>query len=142
MLLSLTLAATADCNDVTLEIYVDSNKIFQSAASTQVQTVSYSLSENPSDHVLRLVMSGKTRHHTTINPQGEILHDVAFLLNALEFENIDMTPVFYHNNPCYTHNLNGSAIERVDEFSGYIGCNGTIDFKFSTPIHLWMYQKI
>ena len=87
-------------------------------------------------------MSGKNKYHTKIDAQGEITYDVAFLVNQLEFENIDMTPVFYHTNPCYTHNLNGSGPERVDEFSGFMGCNGTIDFKFSTPIYLWMYQKI
>jgi hypothetical protein len=70
------------------------------------------------------------------------MYDVAFLVNALEFEDIDMTPVLYPNNPCYTHNLNGSAEERVDEFSGFMGCNGTASFEFSTPIYLWMYGKI
>lgn len=142
MILKLILAATADSSDVKLKIYVNNEIIFQTHASTAEQTVTHEIAELPQDHVLRLEMSGKTKHHTKINSQGEIMYDVAFLVNALEFEEIDMTPVFYQGNPCYTHNLNGSAAERTDEFSGFMGCNGTVDFKFFTPIYLWMYGKI
>jgi hypothetical protein len=142
MIINLNVSATVECSDVFLEICVDNDTVFKTAATTQPQTISCFVKEDPANHVLKLVMSGKTKYHTKINEQGEITYDVAFLVNRLEFEDIDMTPVFYHNNSCYTHNLNGSATERVDEFSGFMGCNGTVDFKFSTPIYLWMYQKI
>lgn len=142
MKLKLSLSATVDCADVVIKVYVDNNEIFQSVATTLEQIITHEIPETPSDHVLRLEMSGKTKYHTKISPAGELTYDVAFLVNALEFEDIDMTPVFYHHTPCYTHNLNGSAEERIDEFSGFIGCNGTVDFKFSTPIYLWFYGKI
>jgi hypothetical protein len=142
MILKLLLSATADNDDVMLGVFVDDEQIFQSAATVTQQTVTHEISELPGDHVLRLEMSGKTKQHTQVNSSGEIMYDVAFLVNALEFEDIDMTPVLYPNNPCYKHNLNGSAEERVDEFSGFMGCNGTASFEFSTPIYLWMYGKI
>ena len=142
MILKLTLAATEDSNDVKLDVYVDNEKIFHLCASNAEQTIIHEITELPGDHVLRLEMSGKTKHHTTINSHGEMTYDVAFLVNALEFEEIDMTPILYQGTLCYTHNLNGSAVERIDEFSGFMGCNGTVDFKFFTPIYLWMYGKI
>lgn len=142
MILKLTLSSTVDCNDVNINVYVDNEKIFQSVATIAEQTIVHEVAEEPGDHVLRLEMSGKTKNHTKINSAGEMTYDVAFLVNVLEFEDIDMTPVLYTGNPCYTHNLNGSAAERIDEFSGFMGCNGTVDFKFFTPIYLWMYGRI
>jgi hypothetical protein len=142
MKLSLTISATTDCNDIALQVFINDTEIFQSTAKCQQQIIEHIISEDPSDHVLKIKMTGKNRKHTQINSQGEIVSDVAFIVDRLEFEDIDMTPIFYYNNPCYTHNLNGSGVDRVDEFSGFMGCNGTIEFKFYTPIYLWMYQKI
>ena len=142
MKLSLTLSATKDCNDVCVKIFIDNIEIFQSTAKCQPHTIEYTILENPADHDLKIVMAGKTRRHTQINNQGEIISDVAFMVDRLEFEDIDMTPIFYQGEPSYTHNLNSSSAERTDEFSGFMGCNGTVSFKFSTPIYLWLYGRI
>ena len=37
---------------------------------------------------------------------------------------------------------NGTQPEIADNFFGIAGCNGTISFRFSTPIYLWLLENM
>lgn len=138
MKINLEFSASADCDDILIEIYLDDNKIFESTAQQRSQQVLCEINETPANHALKLVMSGKNRTHTTINSVGEITRDIYFKIDQLEFEDLDMQEVFCLGKQCYTHNFNSNQPEFLDEFYGIIGCNGTVNIEFSTPIYLWL----
>jgi hypothetical protein len=58
----------------------------------------------------------------------------------LEFDEILLGQIFI-NNAVYTHNCNGTAPETQNTFYGKMGCNGTVELKFTTPVYLWMLEN-
>ena len=140
MKLELDFSANKNCADVFLEVYCDDKAILKSPAQAVKQTVQLELLEHPADHVLRLIMHGKNHTHTVVDQQDQIVDDVYFTVDRLEFEELDMKEIFCQGQNCYTHSFNQDQPTVIDEFYGFIGCNGSIDFKFSTPFFLWLNQ--
>jgi hypothetical protein len=142
MHLELDILANVDCTDIMLEVYINNTNIFKTTAQQKIQTIVYDIDEDPADHELKLVMSGKNSKHTVVDTNGQITSDVFFIINRLEFEELDMKEVFCQGYKGYTHSFNSAQPEFLDEFYGIIGCNGRIEFKFSTPIYLWLHNII
>jgi hypothetical protein len=143
MHIELDISANTDCNDIVLEVYVDHTKLFQSVAQTQIQTITYNLTEESAEHELKLIMSGKTSEHTIVDANGQITCDIFFIINRLEFEELDMRELFcLGRRSRHRHNFNSSWPEFDDEFYGNIGCNGTVFIPFSTPIYLWLGNNL
>jgi hypothetical protein len=143
MHIELDISANTDCNDIVLTVYVDHHKIFQSTAQSQIQTITYDLDEDPEEHKLLLVMSGKNSTHTRLDDNDQIVSDIFFTINRLEFEQLDMKELFCQGRRSWhTHSFNSSQPEFDDEFYGDIGCNGTVVIPFSTPIYLWLSDNL
>jgi hypothetical protein len=142
MKLDLEFSASADCEDISIAIYINNSLLFDATAKQATQSVTCELSEEPGDHVLTLVMSGKNHTHTTIDDTGKIISDVYVNIDKLEFEELDMKEIYCLGKPCYTHSFNSTQPEFLDEFYGIVGCNGTVKIEFSTPIHLWLLDHI
>ena len=142
MKIEIDLRATQICPDIHLEIRFDDQCVANLTAIDTIQTVTLSLSDSAQEHVLQLVMQGKNKTHTRLDDQGQILDDVAFLIERLEFEDLDMRPIFCQGLCCYTHNGNGTLQEFLDEFYGYMGCNGRVEMRFTTPIFLWLADQV
>jgi len=143
MHIELDISANVDCTDIVLEVHIDNNKIFQTTAQKQIQTIMHDLVEDPVDHELKLVMSGKNRTHTTVDNEGKIVSDIFFTINRLEFEYLDMHEVFcIGKRSRYRHSFNSTQAEFDDEFYGDIGCNGTVFMPFFTPIYLWFVNNL
>jgi len=139
MHLELDISANADCTEIRLEVYVNDTNIFQTTAQQKIQTIIYDIDESPADHELKLVMSGKTSDHTMINDNGQITSDIFFIVNRLEFEELDMKEMFCQGRRSrHRHNFNSTQPEFDDEFYGNLGCNGIVTIPFSTPIYLWL----
>ena len=139
MHLELDISANADCTDIRLEVYINDTNIFQTTAQQKIQTIIYDIDESPADHELKLVMSGKTSEHTMINDNGQITSDIFFIVNRLEFEELDVKEMFCQGRRSWhKHSFNSTQSEFDDEFYGEIGCNGTVFMPFSTPIYLWL----
>ena len=143
MRLELDISANNDCTDIVIEVYVDQALIFQSTAQQQQQTVTYDISEDPGDHELQLVMSGKNFTHTIVDSNGQITSDIFFTINRLEFEELDMRKLFWlGQRRRHSHSFHSTQPEFDDEFYGDIGCNGTVFIPFSTPIYLWLSNNL
>lgn len=138
MKIELDLVANKNCTEVMLDVYCDDRKIFSTSATDVTHTVEIDVDDQPAQHQLRLVMSGKTRQHTKLDDQGNIAEDVFFTVSRLEFEELDMREIFCLGRPCYRHSFNGTRSEFLDEFYGFIGCNGTVELIFETPVFLWL----
>jgi hypothetical protein len=138
MQLSLDVGANQFCKEIMLEVWIDEQKIYETVATPDLHTINAQLTEEPGNHVLKLVMLGKLPQHTVCDTSGNILSDIYFQIFKLEFEELDMQNIFCQGLPIYTHSFNSTQAEFVDEFYGMLGCNGIVEIRFSTPIFLWL----
>ena len=138
MQVELSILATADASDVQITIFADNTQLLKSSAKTKSQRVFFEVDNNVQNtHSITIGMSGKDSKHTTIDKLGNILTDVMVRVENIVIDEIDCTDIFCSGLQCYRHNSNGVQPEFVDEFYGLLGCNGTVTFEFTTPIHLW-----
>lgn len=141
MKMVLGLKSAVECKEVTAEIFVNQQLVAHTSACTKEFITEINLPETPADHVIEISMSGKDNRHTHINDQGDIVYDVAFIVETLNIEDIDMKPIFCQGHVCYNHRANNPANAEIqDEFYGYIGHNGCVKIEFSTPIYLWFLK--
>ena len=89
----------------------------------------------------QITMHGKTQTHTVVDNHGNIQSDCYAIINKIIFDDIDVTDEFCQGQGTYIHNNNGNSNTINDEFYGFMGCNGTVNLTFSTPLHLWMLEK-
>ncbi len=134
----LELVGTTECADIQAEIFLDNKILGRYSCSLNPYLLELSLTNDYATHVLRVKMSGKTYQHTVVADDGSIESDASISISRLEFEDIDMMPIFCQGATCYMHNYNDATRPvELDEFYGYIGCNGTVDIEFETPMYLW-----
>jgi len=62
-------------------------------------------------------------------------------VTEITFDEIDCTQIV-HDHAVYRHNLNGTGPEIDDQFFGDMGCNGTVELKFTTPVYLWLLENM
>ena len=140
------ISCTVGTNDPTaklgLEIWLDNRILFDDAHITQeILPLVFDLEEDEAEHELRFILKGKTSVDTTIDESGEILKDARLTITNLAFEEIELNHLLA-DNAVYTHDFNGSQAPVNDKFYGVMGCNGVVSLKFSTPIYLWLLEKI
>ena len=124
-----------------LEAWINNIKFFDSTYVDQSQIISVDLSDDEGNHELRFVMTGKTAEHTKIDEQGNIVKDATLQLSDITIDGIDINQLFQEQS-VYTHNFNGTQPEIQSKFYGTAGCNGTISFRFTTPIYLWLLENM
>jgi hypothetical protein len=61
--------------------------------------------------------------------------------NLISFDEIDCTQII-QDLAVYRHNFNGTGADIPDQFFGDMGCNGTIELKFATPVYLWLLENM
>jgi len=122
-----------------MQIWIDSDKIFD---QTIVETtpVEFDLIEDEAEHSLRFVMANKMPDHTQIDSDGNIIADSRLTVSDIEFDEIPLGQIII-NKAVYTHDFNGTAAETQDTFYGEMGCNGTVELKFNTPVYLWLLEN-
>lgn len=139
MKMILGLKGTQYCNDVRLEVFVNQKLISQTTSTTEEFITEINLPETPATHVVEICMSGKNETHTVVDDHGNILSDIAFVVETLKIQDIDMKPVFCQGRKCYFHTGNNPTGDLIqDEMYDYIGWNGKVQLEFFTPIYLWM----
>ena len=124
------------------EAWIDDQCIFKTDHVTETVQVSYDLpEEDDAQHSLRLVMSGKTEKHTVVDEQGNITQDARLSVSGVGFDEIELGQVFL-DRAVYTHNFNGTGESVDDQFFGEMGCNGTVELKFSSPVYIWLLENM
>jgi len=93
------------------------------------------------EHVLKLVLKNKLPEHTTISESGEILNDSCLEITGLTFDDIELGQMV-NELAVYEHDFNGTAEKNKHKFFGTLGCNGTAELKFTTPIYLWLLEHM
>ena len=93
------------------------------------------------EHTLKLILKNKQTEHTTISESGEILHDSCLTISQIKFDNIDLGQIV-SDLAVYKHDFNGSQPAGEYQFFGTMGCNGSVNLKFTTPFYLWLLENM
>ena len=123
------------------EVWIDDTCVFDQNHVTEPVAVSHEFSDDDGEHVLHLTLKNKLPEHTRIDDQGNIMSDTMLGVTAISFDEIDCTQIV-QDLAVYRHNLNGSRPEIEDQFFGDLGCNGTVELKFTTPVYLWLLENM
>lgn len=134
---------TSSNTDVPLgiEIWLDSKCILDVNHVKDVIDFSHSFSDDEGQHVVKWCLKNKLPQHTVIDPAGDIVSDAMLNISNISFDEIDCSKIATLT-ATYTHDYNGTGSTVVDEFYGDMGCNGTVEMAFTTPIYLWLLDNM
>ena len=124
-----------------LKILLDDKVIYENTHVGEPEVFTYDIVEDDQEHELFFVMSGKTHEHTKIDEDGNITKDAFLTINDMTFDEIAMEMIVI-KSATYAHDFNGTQAPTVTKFYGEMGCNGTVNLKFSTPIYLWLLENM
>ena len=138
----ITFLVRATGTDLHLRLILDGQQIQDLEPTAQDQKISVQINDDvESEHCLSLLMSGKHWDHTKVDEQGTILEDRVIEISDVKIDDIELGYVFTQTAK-YTHDCNGTAAEITEPFYGTMGCNGQVDFRFSTPVYLWLLENM
>lgn len=124
-----------------VEVWLDKDLLLTHAHVQQKVPFAYDISDDDGERELRIVMRGKTTEHTKVDKTGNIVKDATLQISNVVIDELDINQLFLEK--CvYTHNFNDTQPEIKDSFHGVAGCNGTVSFKFTTPIYLWLLENM
>lgn len=123
------------------EIWLDDVCVFDQDHVNQPMSVEHEFSDDEGEHALRICLKNKRPEHTVIDDQDNILSDALLSVTEISFDEIDCTKIV-HDLATYRHDLNGTAPAIEDLFFGDMGCNGTVELKFTTPVYLWLLENM
>jgi hypothetical protein len=123
------------------DIVLDGTVVSMIKGFDHLHVCSVDVTDEDADHVLEIRMQGKTADHTEIDSQGEIIQDILVSISEVQFNDIDLGHVFLEHS-VYSHNFNGTQDPVTVPFLGTMGCNGSIEFRFSTPAYLWLLENL
>lgn len=139
--LNFVLAINRVVPNIVLDVKLNQQSLFYGVLDKAIK-ISYDLDDNdPGQHVLSIVMSGKTAEDTKIGADGSILQDAVVTLSDVHFDEINIDKLLYQHAR-YQHDFNGSGSVVQDQFYGTMGCNGTVTFEFSSPVYVWLLENV
>jgi formylmethanofuran dehydrogenase subunit B len=138
----ITFNVRASDADLHLQVLLDGQETHSFEATSRDYLVRVELNDDVEiEHCLSMIMSGKRSDHTKIDEQGYILEDRMIEITDVRIDDIELGYVFTQV-AVYTHDRNGTAEETTDTFYGTMGCNGQVDFRFNTPVYLWLLENM
>ena len=123
------------------EVLLDGQAVFRLCPVNQTTQVEINIPDDDSNHKLSFCMSGKTRRHTKLDANGDIVQDACLKISNISFDDIAITDLI-PQIAAYHHDFNGTGEPTQDQFYDIMGCNGSVDIEFSTPIYLWLLEKM
>ena len=108
--------------------FLTSHNFLSDATGTLVYTFD---DEHPVEHFLKLEFTGKTGN--------DDLRNLTLHIRAIVLDDLDMTNFFINVGFPYLHNLNGYSNKIIkNKFGRELGCDGTVDISFVTPVYQWV----
>lgn len=139
--ISCMLDTTDPTAELGFEAWINDQQLVDLAHVTQATEIVLDIADGDAEHVLKFVLKNKTSAHTVIDQAGNIVTDARLIIYNLAFDGIKLGQVFI-DQAVYTHDFNGTGTEIQDKFYGELGCNGTVEFDFSTPIYIWLLEHL
>ena len=93
-------------------------------------------------HVVSITLKNKTTTHTCVDENNNILSDSLIEISQIKFDDVEIDQLFFDRCKYFhsSNQINGTIIN--DEFYGLMGCNGTVEFCFTTPSYIWMLENM
>ena len=128
---------------LTMALWINDQCVYGPCAIVEPTVVSQDLSDDIDGvtYRIRIEMTGKKDEHTTLNAQGEIIKDSLLLFQDFELMEINVDQCI-REKAQYRHTTNGHTEPVTQQFNGSMGCNGTVEFEFSTPLYLWLLENM
>ena len=123
------------------EVWIDDTCVLDQAHVNKPVDVEHEFSDDDSEHLLRITLKNKLPEHTQVDDQGNIISDALLTVSNIRFDAIDCTQIVCDHG-VYRHNFNGTGSEIEDQFFSDMGCNGTVELKFTTPVYLWLLENM
>ena len=70
-----------------------------------------------------------------------IVSDRVINISNLMLDEISLGQVLYELAD-YTHDFNGTQPEITEKFYGTMGCNGQVKLVFTSPVYLWLLERL
>ena len=138
---SCEVAPSSPTTPIGCEVWIDDVCVFNQDRVSKTENIEHEFDDNDGEHVLRITLKNKLPEHTRIDEAGDILSDAMLTVSNISFDEIDCTQIV-QDLAVYCHNFNGNGLEIEDQFFGDLGCNGSIELKFATPVYLWLLESI
>lgn len=114
----------------------------QALAESEIVNVEHEFEDvEDVEHTLTIEMSGKSLEHTKVDDVGEIVSDRVINISNLMLDEISLGQVLYELAD-YTHDFNGTQPEITEKFYGTMGCNGQVKLVFTSPVYLWLLERL
>jgi hypothetical protein len=140
--IELDIGSTYAAAKLGVQVWVDDLCIHQHSHVTENYHVQYEINDDEEkSHQLKIVMTGKTAVHTQLDADGNIVKDAMLSIRNIAVDGINIDKLV-HRLATYQHDFNGTQPQCSDTFFGEMGCNGTVEVEFSTPIHIWMLEHM
>jgi hypothetical protein len=124
------------------EVWLNNTVHFDSDHVDQSMTITVPVDDTvDAEHTLKFVLKNKLPEHTQLSESGEIIDDAVIKITNILFDQIPMDSIFLQQAQ-YTHDFNGTQSIIQDKFFECMGCNGTVELKFSTPIYIWLLEHM
>lgn len=117
--------------------------VFDTDHLLEPKTVCINIDDETDDvkHVISIILKNKTAAHTKIDEQGNIIADSLIAISAVSLDDIEIDQLFFEKSQ-YTHSFNSDLESVTQPFYGNLGCNGTVEFKFTTPTYIWLLENM
>jgi hypothetical protein len=139
---SLSFTARATGADLHLCARLNGHVFFDQILTTDPIEIRHDFADvDDTDYTLEIVMSGKQSDHTVVDQNGVILQDRVIEIDKIAIDDLELGQVFVEQAR-YHHDFNGTQPATVDEFYGAMGCNGTVELKFSAPVYIWLLENM
>ena len=123
------------------EIWIDDTCLIDTDHVNQTLHVEHKFNDLDGEHLLRITLKNKLSEHTQVDESGAIVSDALLSISNINFEGIDCLQIM-QDRAVYRHNFNGTADQIDDQFFNCMGCNGTVELKFTTPLYLWLLENM
>lgn len=123
-----------------LRVLVDDVVVTDTMVSQEPLVITHNFDDGEQEHTLNIELLGKTRHHTRVDADGNIVEDSVLEIRDLSLDGIALGQILY-NKAEYHHNFNGTSEPVVEGFYGVMGCNGQVVLKFTSPVYLWLLEN-
>jgi hypothetical protein len=121
-----------------VNIMLDGTSIWHHSVPQEEHTVTADLNDTEGlGHVLEIKLEGKTPAQTSLDQFGNIVQDSLVEITAISIDDIDFMPTFLTQSS-YQHDFNGAGPDNQENFYGQMGCNGTVSWKFVSPVYVWL----
>jgi hypothetical protein len=141
-----SITCTVDTTDATaglgFEAWVDDVKFYDTDHVTGPQQIIMKINDaDDQSHVVKFVMKNKTDANTQVDNTGAIITDARLRVIDMSFDEVSLGNMLAEH-AVYTHDMNGRGSITQDKFYGEMGCNGTVSWKFTTPMYLWLLENM